>query len=243
MKGGNAVKEYIHTIPVVEALREPGNCAFCAMYNRIEEHAIQFVMGPSYMEDDVRMETNRIGFCDNHLKSMYAEQNRLGLALMLTTHMRQLNKELAGIVKNRLPSPFFGKDNTGPLAKMGSYLDKTVNACYVCNRVEHNFTLYIGTFLHLWVNGGENAKLIKAQKGYCLPHFTRLIKTAREKYGRSKREKFLEEIVQPQLAMLKELAEDLDWFTQKFDHRNANEPWKNSKDALPRALSTFGAST
>ncbi|MCL2362084.1 MAG: DUF6062 family protein [Defluviitaleaceae bacterium] len=237
------MKEYIHTIPVIEALREPGNCAFCVMYNRIEEHAIQFVMGPSYMEEDVRMETNRIGFCDNHLPAMYAEQNRLGLALMLTTHIQQLNKDLSTIIKNKLPSPFFGKDTTGPLAKIQSHLDKTVQACYVCNRVEHNFALYIGTFLHIWVKGGEDAKLIKKQKGYCLPHFTRLIKIANEEFSRSKRDKFIEEIVEPQLAMLKELEEDLDWFTQKFDHRNAKEPWKNSKDALPRALGLFGTRT
>jgi len=239
----NYMKEHIHTIPVLEALREPGDCAICTMHNRIEEHAIQFVMGPSYMEDDVRMETNRIGFCDKHLPAMYAEQNRLGLALMLTTHMQQLNKDLSSIVKNKLPSPFFGKDTSGPLAKIHAYLDKTVTACYVCNKVEHNMSLYIGTFLHIWSMGGEDAKLIKSQKSYCLPHFARLIKTTNEKFNRSKRDKFLEEIVMPQLANLKVLEEDLDWFTQKFDHRNASEPWKNSRDALKRALALFGAKT
>jgi len=243
LKKGDYMKEYIHTIPVRDALNNPGHCAFCAMYNRIEEHAIQFVMGPSYMEDDVRMETNAIGFCKSHLEAMYKEQNRLGLALMLTTHMQQLNKELASIVKNKLPSAIFGKDTSSSLAKMGNYLEKVVHSCYVCNRVEHNFALYIGTFLHLWEKDGTDAKLIKEQKGYCLPHFTRLIKTVCEKFGRGKRDKFLEEIIKPQLAMLKELEIDLDWFTQKFDHRNANEPWKNSKDALPRALAIFGART
>jgi len=235
------MKEYIHTIPVLEALRNPGNCAFCTMYNRIQEHAIQFVMGPSYMEDDVRMETNKIGFCSTHLSAMYAEQNRLGLALMLSTHLQQLNKDLASIKAASQPAPFFGKDNVSSLAKMHSYLEKIIPACYVCNRIEHNFALYIGTFVNIWSKGGEDAKLITSQQGYCLPHFTRLIKTASEMLSRGKRDRFLAEIVEPQLAMLKQLEEDVDWFTQKFDHRNANEPWKNSKDALPRALSMFGS--
>ena len=26
------------------------------------------------------------------------------------------------------------------------------------------------------------------------------------------------------------------WFTKKFDYRNAQEPWKNSRDALPRGM-------
>jgi len=210
------------------------------MYDRIEEHSIQFIMGPAYMEDDVRTDTNRTGFCKAHLGAMYKEQNRLGLALMLTTHMQQLNKDIGAIINSKLPSPFLGKDTSGPLGKLHSHLDKAVESCYVCNKVEHNFTLYMSTFLHLWGKGGEDAKLIKAQQGYCLPHFTRLVKTAAEKLSRSKREKFVEEIVKPQLVYIKQLEEDLDWFTQKFDHRYTNEPWKNSKDALPRTLAMFG---
>ena len=235
------MKEYIHTIPVLEALRNPNGCAFCVMHNRIEERSVQFIMGPAYMEDDVRTDTNKEGFCGIHLTAMYAEQNRLGLALMLHTHMVQLNKALASIVKNKLPSPLFGKDTSGPLGKIHAQLDKTNNSCYVCNRVKHTFSLYIGTFLHMWAKGGEDAKLIKSQKGYCVPHFTQLVEMAAKELSRSKRDHFLEEIVQPQLAYLKELEEDLDWFTLKFDHRFANEPWKNSKDALPRTLAMYGA--
>jgi len=211
------------------------------MFNRINNHAIQFIMGPAYMEDDVRMDTNKIGFCQTHMQEMYQEQNRLGLALMLHTHMQQLNKDLNSIVKNKLPSPLFGKDTSGPLAKIHTKLNAVLDSCYVCNKVEHNFTLYIGTFLHLWSKGGDEAKLINSQKGYCLLHFTRLLDAAASKLSRSKREKFMEEVVQPQLAHMRQLEEDLDWFTQKFDHRNANEPWKNAKDALPRTLAMFGS--
>ena len=35
---------------------------------------------------------------------------------------------------------------------------------------------------------------------------------------------------------MKRVKEDLDWFIDKFDYRYKNEPWKNSKDALPRML-------
>ncbi|MCL2571735.1 MAG: DUF6062 family protein [Defluviitaleaceae bacterium] len=235
------MKEYIHTIPVLEALRDPKNCAFCVMHKRIEEHAIQFIMGPAYMEDDIRMETNKIGFCHTHMESMYKEQNRLGLALMLHTHIQQLNKDITAIINAKASSPLFGKDTTSPLAKMQSYLDKSINSCYVCKKVEHNFALYIDTFLHLWNKGGEEAKLIKDQKSYCLPHFTRLVATATEKLSRGKRERFIEEIAKPQLADMKQLEEDVEWFTLKFDHRNADQPWKNAKDAIPRALAMFGS--
>ena len=34
----------------------------------------------------------------------------------------------------------------------------------------------------------------------------------------------------------KRLAEELDWFADKFDYRFKDAPWKNSKDSIPRAM-------
>ena len=231
--------DHIHTIPILDALRDPKHCAFCVMRSKVEGDAIRFIMSPAYMEDDVRMETNKLGFCETHLVAMYNAQNRLGLALMLHTHIRKLSKDISSKVNSKLPAPFFGKDTSGPIATMRAHLDKTLATCYVCNSVESTFARYLGTFLYMWGKGGEDARLIKSQKGYCLPHFTMLLAEA-ENLSRSKRDKFMEEIARPQLAHMKELEENLEWFTLKFDHRNANEPWKNAKDALPRALALMG---
>ena len=33
---------------------------------------------------------------------------------------------------------------------------------------------------------------------------------------------------------LERLEEELNWFTRKFDYRNAEAPWGNSRDALER---------
>ena len=35
---------------------------------------------------------------------------------------------------------------------------------------------------------------------------------------------------------LQRVKEDLDWFCAKFDYRNAGADWKNSKDAVERAV-------
>jgi len=230
---------HIHTIPVLDALREPGDCAFCVMYTKLEESAINFIMGPAYMEEDVRTETNRLGFCGPHMKAMYAGQNRLGFALMLHTYMRRLNNDISAIIKDKQPSPLFGKDANGPLAKIYGHIANVGESCYVCNQVENTFARYLDTFLHLWGKGGEDAALITSQKSYCIPHFTQLVGLA-AKLGRSKREKFTEEIMLPQLKYMQELEGDLEWFTLKFDYRYTNEPWKNAKDALPRAIGLLG---
>ncbi|MCL2189584.1 MAG: DUF6062 family protein [Defluviitaleaceae bacterium] len=231
--------DHIHTIPVLDALREPKNCAFCVMHENLEKAAVNFIMSPAYMEDDVRRATNEIGFCRHHLAQMYEEQNRLGLALMLHTHLLKLNADIEKLAKRSAPAPFFGKDTSGPIAKLMNHLQGVDVGCYVCNRVNTTFDRYIDTYFHLLNKGGEEARLIKNQNGYCLNHFIALLEHA-VNMGRGKREAFIEEILPTQQKMMQNLAEDLEHFTIKFDHRNAELPWNNAKDALLRAVAALG---
>ena len=225
--------EHIHTILVMDALREPGNCAFCAMYDKLESNSIQFIMGPAYMEDDVRMATDKVGFCNRHLALMYKEQNRLGLGLMLHSHIKKIVNDMDKIIKSPISGSFFKKEQSNSLGKMGAYLKGINESCYICEKIEGTFNRYIDTFLYLY---NKDTPETKTQKTYCLPHFIRLLELASQ-MSKSKRDKFTDDILKPILKTISELEGDLDWFVSKFDHRNANEPWKNSKDALPRALS------
>jgi len=223
---------------VLDALREAQGCPFCAMRNKLEKDAISFIMGPAYMEDDVRMATNELGFCKTHLESLYAEQNRLGLALMLHTHMQQLNKDTNAIIKSKIPNAgsLFSKAPKSPLVK---HLEQTISSCYVCDKVENTFARYIDTFFYLWGRGGDEARLIANQTGYCLPHFMQIIDAA-DKLSKSKKERFMEEVLPIQQRLMQQLEEDLEWFIFKFDYRNADAPWKNAKEALIRALALLG---
>jgi hypothetical protein len=40
---------------------------------------------------------------------------------------------------------------------------------------------------------------------------------------------------------MKEMEDDLEWFVLKFDYRNIDAPWKNAKDALPRAIALLAS--
>ena len=86
--------EKLYTIPVNEAFEAESECAVCTMYRSLEQDAVEFTMGPSYMEDDVRIATNRLGFCEAHIKQLYKKQNRLGLALMMLSHMDRKKAEM-----------------------------------------------------------------------------------------------------------------------------------------------------
>ena len=87
------MKEQIYTIPVNDGFMADSECPFCAMREKLERDVLDYVLGPSYMEQDVRDITNEKGFCREHYRMMYDAQNRLGLALMVSTHMAAIEKE------------------------------------------------------------------------------------------------------------------------------------------------------
>ena len=74
--------EQLYTIPVNDAFNSDCECVLCSMYDELEKNAIEYTMGPSYMEDDNRAMTDKLGFCKHHVRILYGEKNRLGLAIM-----------------------------------------------------------------------------------------------------------------------------------------------------------------
>ena len=73
----------IATVPLTEALRAGDECPFCNLERSAEQHAISFILGSAYMEDDIRAATDATGFCKHHYKMMYDYGNRLGSAWIL----------------------------------------------------------------------------------------------------------------------------------------------------------------
>ena len=86
------MKEKLYTIPLNDAFKEDGECPFCNIERSLEEHTLDFVLGPgaSYMEDDVRAETDAQGFCRAHYKKLYDYGNRLGTGLILSSRSKCL---------------------------------------------------------------------------------------------------------------------------------------------------------
>lgn len=67
------MKEQIYTIPLMDAFNAGDECPFCFIERNLEQHAMDFVLGAgaSYMEDDIRAETDKAGFCREHYKKMF----------------------------------------------------------------------------------------------------------------------------------------------------------------------------
>ncbi len=228
------MKETLYTIPVNDAINADCECPICKMYRDIENDAIEFTMGPSYMEDDIRMKTDRTGFCKKHISDLYKHKNRLGLALILDTHLKYTIAELE---KNKP-----GSAKAPSLFKKASGEDKinwlrNINAsCYICERVNNTFDRYIATIFHLYKTDEDFKSRLMKTKGLCSEHYVLLYDSAKSQVSGNNYNEFISDITKLYHDNLVRVEEDLEWFTDKFDYRNADAPWKNSKDALPRTI-------
>ena len=82
----------------------------------------------------------------------------------------------------------------------------------------------------------EFMSLMKNGKGFCLHHFADILDAA-PVYLNEKEQKQLRDILFPQMEEnLSRILDELDWFQKKFDYRYREEHWKNSKDAVQRAM-------
>ena len=77
------MRDDICTIPVSEVFEVNDGCPICRMRDTIERRIIDYIMGDAMMEPDVRIETNRLGFCEHHYDKMLSHRGRLQLSLML----------------------------------------------------------------------------------------------------------------------------------------------------------------
>lgn len=230
------MKEQLYTIPVTDAFKADCECPLCRMKHTLERNAIEYTMGPSYMEDDNRAMTDEMGFCDKHIQDLYKEKNRLGLALMLSTHMMKVTKDLkklseAPVINGK--SLLKKKSEPSPLS---DYVNKLSKSCFICSRMNQTFDRYIDTIFHLYKKDSSFSDIIRNSKGFCTYHYALLFDRAGDYLSKEQATAFIKDINDVYYSNMNRMQEDIEWFINKFDYRYQNEPWKNAKDALPRAV-------
>ena len=233
------MKEQIDTIPVNEAFGSEDECPFCYLERQAEQKAIRYTLGPgaSYMEPDVRAVTDDQGFCRQHYKKLYDYGNSLGNALIMQTYMVGLQKELDSQLLNlQIPEKkgLFSKKTDTQLPII-QWLKRKNGSCFLCNKIHYNMRRYYATFFHLIKDPEFRAK-VESGKGFCMHHFAQLLEAAEEFVPNAQREWFYTTVGRVMKENLGRVQEDLDWFIDKFDYRNASAPWKNSKDAVSRSM-------
>lgn len=225
--------EQIYTIPVNEAFEAGAanaacGCPLCALYRRLEENELDLILGASMMEPDVRIKTNKQGFCRTHYDMMFVRKNRLGMALTLESHLNELREELRGGFLDNLR----GRPDIKPARRIAA-LEKS---CYVCERIDFHFSHMIETVVLLFDADETFAEKIKKQPYFCLPHYRLLLETAAARLPKKKLPDFVRIVSDVTETYMKTLSDDVSWFCKKFDYRFDAEPWGNAKDSVERAI-------
>lgn len=230
-------KEKIYTIPVTDAYRHAVDCPICYMYEELERHKIDFLFDTAYMENDIRLETNKLGFCEKHYVMIDHETNRLGIALILQTHMKSVHDQLLKKTKSILSGKkgFMNKKENGN-SNINQFIQDTYNKCYICETVEVTFNMYLDTLLYLYKKDSDFQKLFMDHDFYCMKHFGILYDLGANHLKGPDKEQFLSTLTAVYENSMTTILEDLDWFVKKFDYRYTKEPWNNAKTAIPRAL-------
>ena len=236
------MKEQLYTIPLNDAVNADDECPFCYIERSIEQDLLDFVLGSasSYMEADVRDITDRTGFCRTHFKKMFNYGNTLGNAWILKTHYRrmigEMQKTFAGFKpeKSSLMGKFKKAESSGNA--IGMWVREKEASCYICSQYKDTYDRYMDTFFYLWKQDDEFRSKVGNSKGFCLSHFGDLCEAADKKLSDREKGDFYDIMMPLMDQNMQRLAEDVAWLVEKFDYRNKDADWKNSKDAIQRGM-------
>ena len=239
---------HIDTIPVWDAVKLEGECPLCALRRRNELIDVDRFLGASVMEPDTRIQVNEKGFCARHQALLYAQKNRLGHALMMHTHLMETMKKLGPVLKNasgaarknadtpalkRMMGKGEGKEELFRAAQKIRHLSER---CILCDSIEENTRRYAYTLLHLYKTDSAFRRAFAQSKGVCLPDMALLMEMAGEALSGEVLCDFIRDLCAAVQKSLEKMEGDLEGFTLKFDYRNADKPWGDSKDALERTV-------
>ena len=214
--------EKIYTIPVNEAFDFYDGCPHCRLYKILEDNELDIILGAAMMEPDTRIQTNAEGFCGKHYDMMFNLKNRLGLALMIESHLSEnINKVLRG----------------GFIAKVKTKkIEKAQDSCYVCTRIDQKLTKMLETTALLWEREPEFREKLGKQEYFCMPHYSALLLSGEYTLHKKIYPDYASACRKVMVEHSEKLLADVSWFIKKFDYRYHDEPWGNAKDAVERAI-------
>ncbi len=220
------MRDDICTIPVSEAFEGADDCPICRMYALVEERILNYILGDAMMEPDVRIETNRLGFCATHYDKMLSRRGRLQLALMLETHIKTVKEEI------------FDKKFLNPPAKKAKKAQELEENCFVCQKIEWGVSRMLQTVCRSYENDKQFRDLFDASPRFCLPHYKRLIELIDKKQMSHYGSEMAQSLTKITGEYINSLCEDVSKYCSMYDYRNnnASADWGNSKDAVERTI-------
>ena len=219
------MRDDICTIPVSEVFEVNDGCPICRMKKTVEDHIVDYIMGAAMMEPDVRIETNKVGFCPEHYDKMLNHRGRLALALMLETHLDSIKKD---VFSGGLFSTVGGK------AKKAHQIG---DSCFICQKINWGMERMVETIYRCYETEKDFRDLFNNQSHFCMPHFEMLVANSNKKMKRYG-DDFLKNILRITTDSISTLSNDVSNYCKMYNyHTNADScDWENSKDSVERSI-------
>ena len=251
------MKEQIYTIPVNDAFSEDCECPVCRLESDLENDSVMFMLSPALMEPDNRVATNKKGFCRRHFGMLYdKKENVLGVSLIIDTHIQHQMEEYRKLLKKsskgidadsnmnvvKSLASNIGKSSSATskfINEAVGFLDELGEKCEVCERIDRIMDRYADVILWMYFKDKDFKDKVKSGKGFCLPHYKLLLESAKKHLSTKQCAVFARDINELMMKNMDRMLDEVQWFAQKFDYRNKDASWKNSKDAVPRAIEKF----
>lgn len=220
------MRQDICSIPISEIFEPMKKCPFCTMREILEDRMATYITGAAMMEPDVRVETNRLGFCKEHFDQILQRGSRLSVALILESLLGEVQKDL---LTEKIPQK-----------KIAAKAEEREKSCFVCENIEKNMAHLCSTVLKLWQEEAEFRELYSKQTHICIPHYGMIMK-ASSKMHKKNLPAFSAATSKLVSSYMDEVKSDITHFCRMFDYRNSGGDWGNSKDAIERAISFLSA--
>ena len=221
------MRYHIDTIPIWDAFKADCECPMCQIYDKCEAEFIGSALGGSVMEPDTRIEVNKNGFCKTHLTQLYAQQNRLGLALMAHSHIKELMAQIAqqedllektmqtdeqkGTLKRAAETVTKSAPYLAQAASLKDLVLSKTQSCFICNRLDNAMSRYYETVAAMYANETEFAKVLDSGKGFCLEHYSALLESGRKCLSGKQQRAFLRTLMKVEREHLERIEKELEW--------------------------------
>ena len=227
---------------VHDAYAAGGECPLCLLMDGAERNYLVSLQGARVMEPSVRVRTNRTGFCPEHTRRLYKGENKLGLALVTHTHLRE---QLPGLLSSLRGMGDAAKDGRKGKERMEGALrdlEDLRRRCYLCELLEADLAHYLFTVLYLWRKDPEFKPTLARSRGFCLSHFGSLVSAGLSMLRPEELARLLEAVLPLMTSSLERLERDLKAFTELFQAANRDMGGEEQRLALAHTLQKLAGS-
>ena len=212
------MKYHIDTAIIKDKFSTSDNCPLCQIKSVIEEQLLYEFLNDAVMEDNTRIQVNKLGFCSQHFDMLFSRQNKLSLALQASSRLSAIEKLF-----------YLNKSFKGA-KKQSELILASQKTCIICDYINESMIKYYKTVAQLFLGEKEFRPILMRSKGFCFEHYPMLLKYSNEAGFLTK--EYLETIGEVQNKAIKRLKENLKTFCDKHDYRNRNKPLGNAERAL-----------